>query len=278
MVYARLSMLVARKANTAVIFRRGPSMWVQVLKWNTETDIIEQGQWFHGRIYPYRGDLSPLGDYMIYFAAKFNPNRAFYSWTAISKPPFLTAIAIWKKHDTFDGGGLFRSDREIYLNHRKEEAYPADYFIIKKYDIAVNETSWPVIYDIAGERMKRDNWVWENTDSKSNKNADVTYFKKVDEQSSILVKGVMIKEPYEYEWSYYLKLNNELIEIEDVQCFDVSLNKRILICSKGCLYAIDDVEDFAQHRKLSLVADLNNHKPYEMVAPLEMQRWGELFS
>lgn len=40
---------------------------------------------------------------------------------AISKPPYLTAIALWKKYGTFGGGGLFETTRKIHLNHRKDD-------------------------------------------------------------------------------------------------------------------------------------------------------------
>ncbi len=58
---ARLFIIVARKSHAAVIFRRGPAKWVQLIKWNTKTDTFEAGQWFHGRIYERRCDLSPDG-------------------------------------------------------------------------------------------------------------------------------------------------------------------------------------------------------------------------
>jgi hypothetical protein len=67
-VGARLHMILARKAHTAVIFRRGPSKWVQLIKWNTDTDDFDLGQWFHGRIYERRCDLSPDGSLLVYFA------------------------------------------------------------------------------------------------------------------------------------------------------------------------------------------------------------------
>src|SRR5689334_24179596 len=44
----RLFCILARDAATGVIFRRGPSRWVQLIKWNTATDTFEPGQWFHG--------------------------------------------------------------------------------------------------------------------------------------------------------------------------------------------------------------------------------------
>jgi len=47
----RLQFLLARRAPIAVIFRRGPSKWVQLIKWDTKTDSFEPGQWFHGHVY-----------------------------------------------------------------------------------------------------------------------------------------------------------------------------------------------------------------------------------
>jgi hypothetical protein len=83
--------------------------------WMTDSDTFVPGQWFKGRIYERRGDLSPSGQRLIYFAAKFK--GPYYSWTAVSRPPSLTAIALWPKTDTWGGGGLFASENEILLNH-----------------------------------------------------------------------------------------------------------------------------------------------------------------
>ncbi|MBV9495383.1 MAG: hypothetical protein JOZ54_14135 [Acidobacteria bacterium] len=47
----RLFGLIARDGPRAVIFRRGPSKRVHLVSWNTDTDAIEPGQTFHGRVY-----------------------------------------------------------------------------------------------------------------------------------------------------------------------------------------------------------------------------------
>jgi hypothetical protein len=125
----RLQVLLARKAPVGVIFRRGPSKWVQIIKWNTEGDVFEEGQWFHGRIYAERSDLSPSGHLMVYFAGKFNrqavkSNAYTYAWTAVSKPPYLTALALWPKGDTYYGGGSLTTDRDLVLHHPPEAAEP----------------------------------------------------------------------------------------------------------------------------------------------------------
>src|SRR5690606_15991035 len=117
---SRLYVLLARKARVGVILRRGPSKWVQVIRWSTSSDAFEDGQWFHGRIYERRCDLSPDGRLFLYFAAKFHRAQAqgsyTYSWTAVSKPPWLTAIALWPKGDAWHGGGLFESNTALMLN------------------------------------------------------------------------------------------------------------------------------------------------------------------
>lgn len=94
---ARLYAIWARKAPIGVIFRRGPSKQVQMLKWDIENDELIPGQWFKGRVYERRCDLSPNGQYLIYFAANYKP--PYGTWTAISHPPFFTALALWPKGD-----------------------------------------------------------------------------------------------------------------------------------------------------------------------------------
>ncbi len=99
----RLHAILARAAPIGVIFRRGPSKRVQLLHWNTDTDAFTPGQWFHGRIYEHRSRLSANGTLLMYDAMKLN-RRTLHeegykkygaSWTAISKPPYLTALTLW---------------------------------------------------------------------------------------------------------------------------------------------------------------------------------------
>jgi hypothetical protein len=125
----RLSLLQARDADVAVIFRRGPSKWVEVIRWNTRRDSFERGHWFHGRIYARRSDLSPDGEHLVYFVSKFSgrtdkENDYTYAWTAVSRPPWLTALALWPKGNCWWGGGQFLSNRRLLLNHRPDEAVP----------------------------------------------------------------------------------------------------------------------------------------------------------
>lgn len=111
----RLYVIQARDAPRAVIFRRGPSAQVMLALWHTDSDRVEEGQWLKGRIYERRADLSPDGTKLLYFAAQWR--RPVATWTAISTPPWLTALAFWPKGDAWGGGGLWESRDRIVLNH-----------------------------------------------------------------------------------------------------------------------------------------------------------------
>ncbi len=132
---------------------------VQLLKWNLSDDTFEHGQWLNGRIYERRADLSPSGQYMIYFAAKFKGPMT--SWTAISKPPYLTAIALWEGMGAWGGGGLFDDETHIQLNHSVTRMRLSDTFSLPESInvIPCGENSGSgEDSPIMDMRMKRDGW------------------------------------------------------------------------------------------------------------------------
>jgi hypothetical protein len=162
-VPARLFLLFARKAPIAVIFRRGPSKWVQLIKWNTATDEFEPGQWFKGRIYERRADLSPAGSLLIYFAQKINAKSKkdaeyTYAWTAISKPPYLTALALWPKGDCWHGGGSFQNARVVLLNHKPAVAKPHEDHKPHRLKVIPNRNARGEDDPIFSARLERDGW------------------------------------------------------------------------------------------------------------------------
>lgn len=114
---ARLFVLLARQAPIGVILRRGPSKWVQMIKWHTDTDMFEEGQWFHGRIYEQLSDLSPNGKWFTYHA--FKPNNAAKNpsygnrWTVLSVPPKFTALGLWPFHGDDESGGAYFEANDI---------------------------------------------------------------------------------------------------------------------------------------------------------------------
>ena len=119
----RLSLIFARNAPITVILRRGPTRLVEVIKWDTKSDSFEYGQWMHGRIYAERCGLSPDGKLFVYFVVKHgkvDKDQGYkQSYTAVSKPPYLTALAMWPHGDTWGGGGRFIDNKTLRLAYSK---------------------------------------------------------------------------------------------------------------------------------------------------------------
>lgn len=157
---ARVYCLLARAARRAVVFRRGPTKRVALLTWDLTTDAVVEGQWLKGRIYERRCDLSPDGQLLLYFAATYR--QPYRSWSAISRPPYLTALALWPKGNGWGGGGQFAAADRVRLNHRKGEmrlaaghALPPGLTIEQLSEMA----GWGEDDPVWSMRLERDGWV-----------------------------------------------------------------------------------------------------------------------
>lgn len=159
----RLYVILARDGRSAVVFRRGPSGRVCLVRWGLGSDTFEVGQWLIGRIYERRSDLSPDGDLLVYFAAVHK--TPLVSWTAVSRPPFLTALALWPKGDCWGGGGRFQSRHHLLINHRDDKLALGNGFRLPSRVRVERMGDWagagednPICHD----RMVRDGWACTN--------------------------------------------------------------------------------------------------------------------
>jgi hypothetical protein len=155
--------MLRARAPVAVIFRRGPSKLVEVIRWDLERDVFERGHWFRGRIYEKRSDLSPDGELLVYFATKYTGRTTkdtefTYAWTAVSRAPWLTALALWPKGDAWWGGGLFTENRSLWLNHRPEEATPHPEHEPRGLIVEANPGAHGENEPIYRRRLERDGW------------------------------------------------------------------------------------------------------------------------
>ena len=113
----RVQVFLAQEAPVGVVLRRGPSAWARLSLWHTDTDEVEHGQWFGGRVYERRCDVSPDGRLFVYFARKSTGGADIDvdSWIAISRPPWFTALALWGIGTTYCSGGLFMDAHRLRL-------------------------------------------------------------------------------------------------------------------------------------------------------------------
>jgi len=277
--HARLYVLLARKAQVGVIFRRGPSKQVQLIKWDLQDDVFEKGQWFKGRIYERRSDLSPDGKFLIYFAAKYK--GPLQSWTAICNPPFLTAIALWPKGDGWNGGGIFVSSRGILLNHLHEETSLHSKYVkrirlihIESYASSRGEddTIWPFI-------LTRDGWQQTQAPKWSDPYADKHFtwkaivpkiWIKPNIKTGLALKmsieGInQISGPwYCIHFQVLNTTNKVLLDLGVIDWADWDKNGDLLFAQKGCLFRQKLDSDKLQPP--TLLADFNSNK-FEEIPP-----------
>jgi hypothetical protein len=279
---ARLFMIVARKSPTVVIFRRGPSRWVQLIKWDTDRDVFQLGQWFHGRIYEKRCDLSPDGSLLIYFAQKMSmrtlkDGKVTHSWTAISKPPFLTALALWPKGQSWDGGGLFQDNKTVLLNHEPSVAKPHPDHLPKRVHIILKECRCGGDEPIFSERLERDGW--SLTQEWKGESLGVPYrFRTVQPEIREKVSGIQkirmtrSKEILDYSDEFaVVSGKGSPIIIDRAAWVDWDKKGRLIIARDGRI-CIGHVEENGRLAEKTVI-DLNASKPTPVVAPQWAQTW-----
>ena len=117
----RLFVYFAREAPVGVVLRRGPSDWVRLSLWHTDTDTFEHGQWMKGRVYERRSDVSADGSLFLAFVRQSGGGRpnpapnAADTWVAISRPPYFTALALWFVGGTYHTGGFFPDRESVWV-------------------------------------------------------------------------------------------------------------------------------------------------------------------
>jgi hypothetical protein len=184
-IFPRLHVILSRK--NAVVIRRGPSKRTAVIGWDIETDKFVVGQWLKGKIYHYRSDISPDGTHWIYFAMSA---RNAQTWTVVAKTPYLKAIDFYLKSDAWNGGGIFISNNEYWLNETVESKHiyhkRSNFKVRKKYYGKENIMGEdPGVYFI---RLHRDGWKEINETYEEGKNCNKICFHKNINKFTILCK------------------------------------------------------------------------------------------
>ena len=93
------------------VFRRGPTDWSHIGRWDLGSGQYEPGAWLGGRIFPRRSDLSPDGRLLCCFAHKPSATwRHGEAYVAISKLPWLTALHAFATCGAWTRGYYFTED------------------------------------------------------------------------------------------------------------------------------------------------------------------------
>ena len=287
----RLYAILARKAPFGVVFRRGPTNHVLLIKWYTANDSFEYGQWLKGRIYERRCDLSPQGDLLLYFAANYRP--PYRSWTAISRPPYLSALALWPKGDGWGGGGSFESMTRIALNHRYQELALTKGFKLPKWlkiGLFGKRPGWGEDDPVWSERLTRDGWALANEGKVSKEDYGAKIWVDLDPPRifrkphrslhdryilELHILGLKEKDGPWYVQKYSIVHNGITVEtLEGSEWADWSHSGDLLFASGGCLFRLPLAKGvLAPLEGATKIVDFTGLKFEPVEAPREARSW-----
>ncbi len=286
-VPCRLFGLLATEAPVGVILRRGPTQRVQQLLWDTASDTFVEGQWFYGRIYEWGCDLSPDGTLFLYLARKTKtPERArsrtTHKWTALSRPPYFTALALWPAGETWQGGGMFLSDYALWLCYRRQNVREQRY---KQFTI---EASYrPQRF---AERALRGGWqlvqrgrfglerLPDNVPVHGLPACGITHQPVIWQKYSLDHRYCLVEESYR-EPDFKVESLTYLVNtstgdqqlIEGTTWIDWDQRGRLAFARTGKLFAsLDATGDPLQVEE---IADFNSSTPAPVIAPYRGKRW-----
>lgn len=271
---ARLHIILARNASTAIVIRRGPSAWSTTFGWDRNGDGVRLGQWLHGRIYERRCDLSPDGKHFTYFAMNGQwQSESRGSWSAISNAPYLKALGFWPKGDCWHGGGLFLDNRRFWLNGHYASSDVRRPGRLQQVEEAPFEKYWGgECTGVYYPRLLRDGWEFVAHESRGRFN-EWTVFEKALSHGWRLVKTAheTIDRP-EGKGCYYDE--HELLHADGEKFVDGKtwewadwdpVQERLVWTAEGCLYGARLGNGGLMEERL--IHDFNPYRFEPVVAP-----------
>lgn len=281
----RLHIILARATPRAVVIRRGPTDWFRLSLWHTENDTFEHGQWLKGKVFPYRSDLSPDGKLLLYFASKYNgmSRRAALgytdTYTAISKPPYFTALALWPSRiGTWLGGGLFVDNRTVALNgcltadgdfhpqHRPHKLGFANNLSVPPGDMPMyaqrlNRDGWVLQPEGA---FKTANWQWGSDWRWGNR---LVWNKQHPKQA---MHVIMEWDMDAYSYALYDQQHDTETLLDNVSWADWDQRGRLVGARDGQIIAMNPE---ALNEDVTVLEDFNDQKPDPQPAPDWARKW-----
>ena len=286
-VPCRLYGLLAREAPVAVLLRRGPTRRVQLILWHTDTDTFEEGQWFYGRIYEWGCDLSPDGTLFLYLARKAETSdrrrsRITHKWTALSYPPYFTALAIWPAGDTWDGGGMFLSSRSIWLCYDRRHLEKRTYrhiiieasFRPERFREHSLRDGWEMVEpgEFGRERVP-DGVPGQGLRMRAITHRPMIWRKYRPDHRYCLVTELYRERDFSFEPLVYLvdEASQKQELIEEATWIDWDQQGRLVFARAGKLFA--SLDTLGHPLTMHELADFNSNTPESVIAPYRGKRW-----
>ncbi|MCH9655770.1 MAG: hypothetical protein K0U86_13970 [Planctomycetes bacterium] len=269
---ARVHILIARNSSDAVVIRRGPARKTCIIGWDRKQNTFTVGQWLKGRIYERRSDIAPPGKHWIYFAMNGHwDSETKGIWTAIARTPYLKALDLMGKGNTYFGGGLFIDDHTYWLNDAHRSLKTSGIFKQGTPDVNLRHYGSECL-SVYYPRLERDGWIMRSTTLGETK-YEGTLFEKELLEGWKLIKVCHSGSSFDSPdgkgcyWDEHIltSANGVIIAKPDWEWADW-VDDSITYVEQGCLYQIEIV-DSDQLGEAKLLHDFNGYKFEAIMAP-----------
>jgi len=259
----RIACIPAQAAPVVAVIRRGPAAWTQIGRWDVEHDTYEPGAWIRARVYEDRCDLSPDGRWFAYFTLRgsIRPDwPAGGTYIAISRLPWVKALAAWRTCGTWTRGVQFVTDRRVWDLDEPDvgDVSPCR----RQYGMKV---SAPLAYPVEHRRG------WRETPESPPREARGHWDEQIDRL--VMAKPRPIDGAPELRRTidgYLLRAGTEERLLPDVQWADWDPRGRLLVATKRGALEIRTGSTFATVAwTRNLAADTPDPKP----PPADASRW-----
>jgi hypothetical protein len=268
----RIYCIPATTAPIVAVFRRGPTNWSHVGRWDLVERRYEPGAWLRGRIFPRRSDLSPDGRFLCYFA--HNPGADWEhgeAYVAVSKLPWLTALHAFGTCGTWTRGYHFTESED---GERPEEAELPIPYGLRSISVVqfANERrrGWEEAPD-SPPRDPRDAWD-ERRNARMQKrqpggsgvlNVESLGWAGGEFGVEQAIDGLRV--------SYSLEMDGEIQLMSDVQWADWDRDGHLLVATRSGKLQILDLHGDRPH--VLFEEDMSHFEPSPAPAPAWAGRW-----
>jgi hypothetical protein len=268
----RIYCIPAIQVPVVAVFRRGPSNWSHIGRWDLAAGQYEPGAWLGGRIFPRRSDLSPDGQYLCYFAHK--PSATWEhgeAYVALSKLPWLTALHAFATCGTWTRGYYFTEDRG--RDDQQKDRLPIPYGLrsISVVQFANERRRGWIEAEDSPVRDPADTWD-ERRNARMRK--PQPHGTRVLCVESVGVGGREFGVDQSVDGlnvRYSLESNGDLELLDDVQWADWSKDGELLVATRSGRLQIQNLE--SDDSKPLFEMDLSNLEPHPRPAPAWARSW-----
>ena len=272
----RIFGIPATRAPIVAVLARGPTKWVRLGRWDVSNDAYEPGMWMTATLYPERCDLSPDGRWLAYMALKPSSTwEAGWTYVAVSRLPWFTALAAWGTNGTWSRGVRFVDDPSEWSVPEPDEGDAAP--LRRRYGLVVRRAETFSVERDRGWSETDDTPARDRDDAWDEHRAPRVTMEKArpgDGSTRLVVGGRFAafrdSRNHDPEVWYALARGADIRTIEDSQWAEWDARGRLLVATTDGRLQIRagaGTADVAWER------DLSGDEPDPQAPPAEASRW-----